>query len=112
VAAAAQEGYGLRMLDEDLVGEPVWEDVEPRPLTPCEQAMVDQLVSTVDSDELAEQARTSDHVAVGKADDEDRRLLLLLLDAMDEHGPPAGGWDEPWWRSRARHASAGMRRSS
>ena len=41
VAAAAQEGYGLRMSDDDLVGEPVWEDVEPRPLTPCEQAMVD-----------------------------------------------------------------------
>lgn len=59
MVAEARRGYGRRVSSDDLGGEPVWDDVEPRPLTPWEQALVDQLVGTVDSDELAEQARTS-----------------------------------------------------
>jgi hypothetical protein len=60
MVAHARRGYGRQMSSDDLVGEPVWDDVEPRPLTPWEQQLVDQLVGTVHCDELAEQARTSE----------------------------------------------------
>src|SRR5512135_4028 len=54
----ADRRYGRRVSD-DLVGETVWDDVEPRSPTPGENALLDQLVSRVGNDELTEQARTS-----------------------------------------------------